>query len=46
MRNVYFIGGIILGSTYTYFLTTINIYRNYLLIPNKDLPKNMQRKYN
>jgi hypothetical protein len=44
MINVCFIGGIIVGSTYTYFLTKIYIYRNYLLIPNKDLPKNVHFK--
>ena len=36
-----FIGLILVSNTYTYFLTKIYIYRNYLLIPNNDIPKNM-----
>jgi hypothetical protein len=44
MNKFCFIGGIIISNTYTYFLIKIYINRNYLLIPNKNIPKNEQFK--
>jgi len=40
MNRVYFIGIITITNTYTYLLTRLYITRKYLLIPNKDIPKN------
>jgi hypothetical protein len=44
MKKICFLGGIILSNTYTYLFTIIYINRNYLLIPNKDQPKNLHFK--
>jgi len=40
MKNYYFVGVILVTNTYTYILTKIYMYRNNLIIPNIDIPKN------